>query len=418
MFKKLLFNDPIYGFIPVNYEIIFNLIQHPYFQRLRRIRQLGLTYLVFPGAMHTRFQHAMGAMYLMGQAIETLRLKGNKITGEEAEAAQIAILLHDIGHGPFSHVLENSIIRGVSHEMISAQMMNHLNKEFNGKLSLAIKIFNNQYKKKFLHQLVSSQLDMDRLDYLKRDSFYSGVSEGIISWERIIFMLNVAHGELAIDAKGIYPVEKFIIARRLMYWQVYLHKTVLAAEMLLVNILKRAKEIANSGQNESVGGKKVVEDTTLFATPAFAYFLSDKVTAKNFQKDPAVLEKFSQLDDYDIYASVKTWVNHPDKILSTLCRNLISRNLSRTELQDKPFSREKIKQIGKKIKSSLHLSDAETGYFVFHDKIVNSAYRAGSDKINILFKDGTVKDIAEASDQTNIFALAKPVVKYYLCYPK
>lgn len=243
-FKKLLFNDPIYGFIPIHHEIIFRLIQHPYFQRLRRIRQLGLTYLVFPGAMHTRFQHAMGAMYLMGQAIETLRSKGHRISEEESEAAHIAILLHDIGHGPFSHVLENSIIHGVSHELISSQMMKKLNEEFDGRLSLAIKIFNNQYKRKFLHQLVSSQLDMDRMDYLKRDSFYSGVSEGIVSWERIIIMLNIAKGELAIDAKGIYPVEKFIIARRLMYWQVYLHKTVLAAEMLLVKILQRAKELA------------------------------------------------------------------------------------------------------------------------------------------------------------------------------
>lgn len=413
-FKKLLFNDPIYGFIPVNYEIIFRLIQHPYFQRLRRIRQLGLTYLVFPGAMHTRFQHAMGAMYLMGQAIETLRSKGNQISDEEAEAVNIAILLHDIGHGPFSHVLENSIIYGVSHEIISARMMSQLNKEFNGKLSLAIKIFNNKYKKKFLHQLVSSQLDMDRMDYLKRDSFYSGVSEGIVSWERIIIMLNVAKGELAIDAKGIYPVEKFIIARRLMYWQVYLHKTVLAAEMLLVKILKRAKEIvlSPSPSERGLGGE------VLFATPAFQFFLYNNITENNFKKNQEVLKKFSQLDDYDIFASIKAWASHSDKILSTLCRDLISRNLSRTEIQDKPFSKKKIAQIKQKVRSRLKLNDKEVEYFVFHDRITNSAYNPKSDKINILFKDSTVKDIVDASDQTNIFALAKPVIKYYLCYPK
>lgn len=405
LFKKLLFNDPIYGFIPVNYEIIFHLIEHPYFQRLRRIRQLGLTHLVFPGAMHTRFQHAMGAMYLMGQAIGTLRSKGHPITDKEAEAVNIAILLHDIGHGPFSHVLENSIISGVSHEVISAQMMKQLNKEFRGKLSLAIKIFNNQYRKKFLHQLVSSQLDMDRMDYLKRDSFYSGVSEGIVSWERIIIMLNIAKGELAIDAKGIYPVEKFIIARRLMYWQVYLHKTVLAAEMLLVKILKRAKELAQKGEE-------------LFATPAFRFFLYNNITKAEFQRNTEVLKKFSELDDYDIFASIKAWTLHPDKILSVLCRDLISRNLSRTEIQGNPFPKEKIDRIKQKVRSRLKLNDKEAEYFVFHDKITNSAYNPKRDKINILFKDGRVKDLAEASDQTNIFALATPVVKYYLCYPK
>lgn len=414
MFKKLLFNDPIYGFIPVNFEIIFRLIQHPYFQRLRRIRQLGLTYLVFPGAMHTRFQHAMGSMYLVGLAIETLRSKGHVITNEEAEAVSIAILLHDIGHGPFSHVLENSIIHGVNHEMISARMMKQLNREFNGKLSLAIKIFNNKYKKKYLHQLVSSQLDMDRMDYLKRDSFYSGVSEGIVSWERLIIMLNVAGGELAIDAKGIYSVEKFIIARRLMYWQVYLHKTVLAAEMLLVKILKRAKELSGSNPKE----EGMACGKSLFATPAFSYFLNNKISEKIFDENPEVLEKFSELDDHDIFASVKAWASHNDKVLSTLCKDLIARNLSRTEIQDKPFSKERIASIKHKTKLHYELSDNEMDYFVFHDSITNSAYNPKRDRINILFKDGKVKDIVEASDQANIFALAKTVRKYYLCYPK
>lgn len=372
---------------------------------------MGLTHLVFPGAMHTRFQHAMGAMYLMGQAVEILRSKGHNISSVEAEAVNIAILLHDIGHGPFSHVLEHSIINGVNHEIISAQMMDRLNHEFKGKLTLAIKIFNNQYHKKFLHQLVSSQLDMDRMDYLKRDSFYSGVSEGIVSWERIIIMLNVAKGELAIDAKAIYPVEKFIIARRLMYWQVYLHKTVLAAEMLLVNILKRAKEIAASSQPQKVRNN-------LFATPALHFFLHQKISKKIFENNSDVLDKFSELDDYDIFASIKAWATHPDKILSKLCSDIISRNLSRTEIQDMPFSKDKISRIKKRVKSALKLNDSEVEYFVFSDSITNSAYNPQKDKINILFKDGTVKDIAEASDQANIFSLAKPVVKYYLCYPK
>lgn len=431
-FKKLLFNDPIYGFIPVNYEIIFRLIQHPYFQRLRRIHQLGLTYLVFPGAMHTRFQHAMGSMYLMSQAIATLRSKGHAISDEESEAANIAILLHDIGHGPFSHVLENSIIMGVNHELISSRIMNELNKEFDGQLSLAIKIFNNKYRKKFLHQLVSSQLDMDRMDYLKRDSFYAGVSEGIVSWERIIIMLNVFKGELVVEEKGIYPVERFIIGRRLMYWQVYLHKTVLAAEMLLVQILKRAKELsissfrggelagskAKSGRKPETKESEFTGEPALFATPAFRFFLQHNISEKEFKNNPEALEKFSQLDDSDIFISIKAWASHPDKILSMLCKNMVARNLSRTEIQDKPFSEEKINQIRKKARSALKLNEAELEYFVFHDKITNSAYDSKGDKINILFKDGTVRDIVEASDQSNIFSLAKPVVKYYLCYPK
>jgi len=308
--KKKIFNDPIYGFITINHEIIFDLIEHPYFQRLRRIKQLGLTHLVYPGALHTRFHHALGTMHLMGKAIEVIKSKGHEITDKEAEAVSIAILLHDIGHGPFSHALEHSIVNGISHEDISTLFMDELNKEFNGKLTLALKIFRNKYQKKFLYQLVSSQLDMDRIDYLKRDSFYSGVSEGAVNTDRIITMLTVENDELAIEIKGIYSIENFINARRLMYWQVYLHKTVLSAEYLCVNILKRAKEIA-------------LTNGELFCTPALSEFLYNQHDLTSFKKKPTLLKTFAELDDYDIMASVKVWKTHSDKILSTLCKMLI-----------------------------------------------------------------------------------------------
>jgi HD superfamily phosphohydrolase len=403
--KRKIFNDPIYGFITIPHEIIFDLIEHPYFQRLRRIKQLGLTALVYPGALHTRFHHAMGAMNLMGEAISILRSKNFEITDEEALAANIAILLHDIGHGPFSHALESTIVSGVHHEQISMLFMNKLNDEFNGQLGLAIDIFNNDYSKKFLHQLVSSQLDMDRLDYLKRDSFFTGVSEGVISSDRILAMLAVKNDELCIEAKGIYSIEKFIIARRLMYWQVYLHKTVLAAEYLLVNILKRAKDIVTKGG-------------IIFSTPSLNLFLSNKFTLKDFGTNPKVLEAFAELDDYDIYTSVKVWTKHEDVILSTLCTNLVNRNLFRTELQNKSFSPEKITKLKQKVKYLYKLNDEEVNYFVFTDSIKNNAYNPKSDRINILYKDGEVFDIADASDQLNISVLSKTVEKFFLCYPK
>ncbi len=403
--KRKIFNDPIYGFITIPHEIIFDLIEHPYFQRLRRIKQLGLTGLVYPGALHTRFHHAMGAMYLMGEAIGLLRSKGFEITDDEALAANIAILLHDIGHGPFSHALESSIVSGIHHEQISTLFMNELNKEFNGKLSLAIAIFDNKYEKKFLHQLVSSQLDMDRMDYLKRDSFFTGVSEGVISSDRILAMLSIKNDELCIEAKGIYSIEKFIIARRLMYWQVYLHKTVLAAECLLVNILKRAKEIVSHG-------------AAVFATPAFQLFLENKFTITDFTNDNKVLQAFAELDDYDIFTSIKVWTKHDDKILSTLCKNLVDRNLFRVELQNKPFSTDKIKKIKQRVKEIYKLEDDELDYFVLSDSIKNNAYNPKNDRINILYKDGEVVDIADASDQLNISVLSKTVEKFYLCYPK
>ena len=403
--KLKIFNDPIYGFVSIPFEIIYDLIDHPYFQRLRRIKQLGLTNLVYPGALHTRFHHAMGAMHLMNEAIDVLRAKGNEITDEEAKGVTIAILLHDIGHGPFSHALEHSIVNNVTHEDISELFMNRLNKEFGGELTLAIKIFNNKYKKKFLHQLVSSQLDMDRLDYLKRDSFFTGVSEGVVSSDRIIKMLNVKNDELAVEAKGIYSIEKFIIARRLMYWQVYLHKTVISAESLLVNILKRAKELA----------ERKVE---LFCTPALRVFLYDKFSKAEFKTNPSLLDSFALLDDYDIMASVKVWMTHDDDVLAMLCSNLLNRNLFKIELRNNPFKQAEIEKEKERIKKEYHLKKNEVNYFVFSGNIQNDAYRADKIRINILSKDGKIMDITDASDQLNIKVLAKTIKKYYLCSPK
>ena len=403
--KRKIFNDPIYGFITIPNEIIFDLIEHPYFQRLRRIKQLGLTALVYPGALHTRFHHAMGAMYLMTQAIEVLRSKGVEISAEEAEGVTVAVLLHDIGHGPFSHALESSLVNDVSHEQISEIFMDKLNEEFGGRLSLAIQIFRNEYSKKFLHQLVSSQLDMDRLDYLKRDSFFTGVSEGIISSDRIIAMLAVSNDSLAIEAKGIYSIEKFIIARRLMYWQVYLHKTVLSAEHLLVNILSRAKELSAAGKE-------------LFATPALKLFLKHNYTKNDFIANAAILNAFAELDDNDIFTSIKVWKESDDPILAVLCRCLVNRNLFKIELQNEQFSLQKIEELKQKAKEKYQLTDAQIKYFVFSDSIKNSAYNPTSERISILYKDGKTVDIADAADQLNISVLSKAVEKFFLCYPK
>jgi uncharacterized protein len=403
--KLKIFNDPVYGFVHIPFELIYDLIEHPYFQRLRRIKQLGMTHLVYPGALHTRFHHAMGAMHLMGQAIEIIRSKGQEITEPEAQAVTVAVLLHDIGHGPFSHALENSIVHGISHEHISALFMDRLNEHFSGKLTLALKIFRNEYEKKFLHQLVSSQLDVDRLDYLKRDSFYTGVSEGVISSDRIIKMFNVVGDQLVVEAKGIYSIEKFIIARRLMYWQVYLHKTVLAAENLLVKVLKRAKELAE-------------HNTELFCTPALREFLYNKHDVNSFLENEFVLETFAKLDDYDIFTSVKTWEDHPDRVLSTLSSNLVNRRLYKTELKKEPLSEEFMEDLRTRFISSTGFTKEETDYFIFSDSISNNAYNPQSDRINILYKDNVITDIAEAADQLNISALSTPVKKYFVCYPK
>ena len=403
--KYKILNDPIYGFTTIPNELIFDLIEHPYYQRLRRITQLGLTYLVYPGAYHTRFHHALGAMHLMQRAIKTLQSKGHEITEDEETAVLIAILLHDIGHGPFSHALEYSIVNGINHEHISMMIMNRLNEEFDGKLSLTIQIFQNKYPKLFLHQLISSQLDVDRLDYLKRDSFYSGVSEGVINSDRIISMLNVSKGELVVDAKAIYSVEKFIIARRLMYWQVYLHKAVLSAEFSLVEILKRAKYLVQKGED-------------LFATTALKEFLSNDHSLDDFNTNKSLLDLFCQLDDFDIMTSIKEWTNHNDKVLSTLSQKIIKRKLLKIELQDKAFEESYTKEIQQKAAAFYDISPSESQHLVFSNKIDNKAYNPKKDKINLLYKDGRIVDIAEAADQLNISVLAKTVTKHFLCYPK
>lgn len=403
--KRKIFNDPVYGFITVPSELVFKLIDHPYFQRLRRIRQLGLTNLVYPGALHTRFHHAIGAMHLMHDAIEVIRGKGHEITDDEAEGALVAILLHDIGHGPFSHALETSIVHNVTHEDLSAMIMDRLNEEFSGKLNLAIRIFRNQYKKKFLHQLVSSQLDMDRLDYLLRDSFFTGVSEGIVSSDRIVKMLNVVNGDLAVEDKGIYSIEKFIVARRLMYWQVYLHKTVLSAEHLLINILRRAKQLAEA-------------KTELFCTPALREFLYNKHGKRDFRRKPELLDIFASLDDYDIMSALKVWAQHKDPILRELCRSLVDRNLFAVELQKEPFKKEFLQSLTAKAMKKMKLKKEDTKYFVFTGAVQNKAYSTDNIRINILFKNGKVMDIAQAADLFNISTMEKPVKKYFICYPK
>ncbi len=404
--KRKIFNDPVYGFITIPDELIFDIIEHPYFQRLRRINQLGLTHLVYPGALHTRFHHALGSMHLMTQAIETLRSKGFEITDTEAQATLIAVLLHDIGHGPYSHGLENSIVFGMNHEDLTSVYLEKLNEIFTNSLTVAIKIFSNTYHKKFLHQLVSSQLDMDRLDYLKRDSFYTGVSEGVINSDRIIKMLSIVNDQLVVESKGIYSIEKFIIARRLMYWQVYFHKTVLSAEYLLLKILQRARELVENGER-------------IFTTPALKPFLENKYTKEDFLTTHySLLTNYSLLDDFDIMTCIKVWTNEKDKVLSVLSDKLINRKLYRVELQNHPFDAEYVSELKSKTRRILNISPEEAEYFVFTDNIKNNPYTPLTDKINILYKNGDVIDIAEASDQLNVQVLSKTVTKYFLCYPK
>ncbi|MCU4156349.1 HD domain-containing protein [Carboxylicivirga sp. A043] len=405
MNKRKIVNDPVHGFIKVPFDLIYDLTEHPYFQRLRRIKQLGLTHLVYPGAMHTRFQHALGAMHLMTSAVETLHAKGLNITEEESIAVHAAILLHDIGHGPFSHVLEHSLVE-VSHEDISQMIMQKLNDEFGGQLNMAIEIFNNTYPKKFLHQLVSSQLDMDRLDYLKRDSFFSGVSEGVIGSDRIIKMLNVVDDKLVIESKGIYSIEKFLVARRLMYWQVYLHKTALAAEQMLVHLLKRAKKLVAKGEE-------------LFAPPHLLFFIKNKPELQDFYKSDDVLNNFTMLDDDDIMCSIKTWTQHSDIILSTLAKGFVNRKLWRIKLSDRPIKPELVKEIKEATMQEFGLKSSQVAkYFVFADTITNNAYSIKDDKIEILFNNKELKDIANASDMLNLSVLGKTVRKHYICYPK
>jgi HD superfamily phosphohydrolase len=402
MNKKKIINDPVYGFINIFDEIIFDLIEHPYFQRLRRIKQLGLTHFVYPGAMHTRFQHSLGALHLIQSSIDIIRSKGHEITEEEALAAKIAILLHDTGHGPLSHTLEDLWSKEISHEEFSLLFMNELNKEFNGELSLAIKIFKNQYHKKFLHQLVSSQLDMDRLDYLRRDSFYTGVSEGVIGSDRIIKMLNVHNDNLVIEAKGVHSIEKFLIARWIMYWQVYFHKTVISADQLIGSTMRRAKHLI-------MQGKKID------CTPSLEYFLKEKYKDDNTLN---ILDNFSKLDDNDIAASLKIWTDSEDKVLALLSQNMLNRKLFKIELQNEPFDKEQIQAIRNTIKSEYALNDDEINYLVFSDYISNKAYSAKNENIQILFNNQEATDITEASDMLNLSILSKTVRKYFLSYPK
>lgn len=397
--KLKILNDPIYGFITIPSELIFDLIEHPYFQRLRRISQLGLTYLVYPGAYHTRFHHALGAMYLMEKAVRILKSKGHTITPKEQEAVLIAILLHDIGHGPFSHALENSIVPGIMHEKLSLEFMKVLNLQFDGQLKMAIDIFTDKYPKRFLHQLISSQLDMDRLDYLRRDSFYTGVSEGQVSTERLISMLNVADDQIVVDAKGIYSVEKFIIARRLMYWQVYLHKTVLSAEFLLIKILMRAKEVYIPEMSMPVVLRK---------------FISGNVPDDYHQ----LLADYALLDDFDVMSAIKEWSFSDDFVLSKLCKMLLNRKLLGVAVSDKKPGKTVVAEHIKRTMDEYGISKEEAKYFVFESEMVNNAYDTSRDRINILSKDGSLKDIAQAADQLNISALSKPVVKHFLFYPK
>ena len=409
--KNKIINDPVYGFIHIPFPLIFDLIEHPYFQRLRRIRQLGLTHLVYPGAQHTRFQHCLGALNLMNSAIQVLKIKNVKITKEEAEAVSAGILLHDIGHGPFSHALEQSLMEHIPHEELSLLFMEALNSELNGKLDMTLQIFRDEYPKKFLYQLISGQLDMDRLDYLRRDSFFTGVTEGTVGSERIIKMINVVNDKLVVEVKGIYSIEKFLISRRFMFWQVYLHKTVLSAEFLLVKILKRARELSLKG-------------VSLFGTPALHFFLSrgidhEAVFKSHPDYSPAlILENFSQLDDNDIITSVKMWANHEDKVLSELCRRMVNRNLFRMELQGNPFQPGKIKTIKKKAAIQYEISLSDASYFVFPAELENHAYDPGDQSIQILYKDGTLREIGEASDLLSTTILSKTVKKYGLCYPK
>ncbi len=403
--KKKIINDPVHGFITIPFEFVFDLIEHPYFQRLRRIKQLGLTHYVYPGANHTRFQHALGASHLMVQAIQNIRLKGMHISSEEEEAAILAILLHDIGHGPFSHALEESIIDNLSHEELSALIMNKLNNDYNGRLELALKIFNNTYEKKFLHQLVSGQLDMDRMDYLKRDSFFTGVTEGVIGSDRIIKMLNVVDDQLVLEAKGIYSIEKFLIARRLMYWQVYFHKTVLAAENLLLKMLKRAKTLAVTTGN-------------VLGTDALNYFLYNSFREIKSEDIPAILDHFVQLDDDDIIVSAKMWASHGDHLLSTLSYNMINRKLPKIIIQDSPFPGEQIRKIKKSVLKNHPVSEEDIHFLVFEGNILNNAYNVLDEKIQILYKSGKIVDASEASDILNVSSLYKTVKKYFISYPK
>ena len=405
VYERKIINDPVFGFINIPKGLLYDIVRHPLLQRLTRIKQVGLSSVVYPGAQHTRFQHSLGAFYLMSEAITQLASKGNCIFDSEAEAVQAAILLHDIGHGPFSHVLEDTIVKGIPHEEISLMLMERMNKEMNGQLSLAIQIFKDEYPKRFLHQLVSGQLDMDRLDYLRRDSFYTGVTEGNIGSARIIKMLDVADDRLVVESKGIYSIENFLMARRLMYWQVYLHKTSVAYEKMLISTLLRAKELASQG-------------IELFASPALHFFLYNDITPTEFYSNPDCLENFIQLDDNDIWTALKVWSTHTDKVLSTLSMGMINRNIFKVEISSEPISEDRKKELTLQISQQLDIPLSEANYFVSTPSIEKNMYDPADDSIDIIYNDGTIKNIAEASDMLNISLLSKKVKKYYLCYQR
>ena len=404
--KRKIINDPVFGFLSIPNELIYDVLQHPYVQRLSRIRQLGLSYLVYPGAMHSRFGHSLGAMHLMHEAIVSLRMKGVEITDEEATSAMIAILLHDIGHGPFSHVLEHTIVHGVTHEDISLLMMERINLDLHGQLDMAIAIFKNEYPKHFLHQLISSQLDVDRMDYLCRDSFFTGVQEGRVASERLLKMLDVRNDKLVVQVKGIYSVEKFLVARRLMYWQVYLHKTSVAGEQHLIKILSRAKEIARNGQ------KPLSQE--LFCSPALRYFLYQDVTFDMFSPTSEALEQYALLDDNDVLCAIKAWISSSDKVLSALSKAFINRQLFRGELIDQPLTDEQKKALNEEFAAALGISEADAEYMWSEHVSTSNTYSEKADTIDILYNDGTVRDISEASEILDLAALTRKPTKRYL----
>ena len=403
--KRKIINDPVFGFITIPNEFIYKLIQHPYLQRLNRIRQLGLAAFVYPGAQHTRFLHSLGAMYLMDEALQQLRQKNNIITEDEYVGALSCILLHDTGHGPFSHVLEHTLVTKVQHETISLLLMERLNKEWENKFETCLSIFKDEYPKHFLHQLVSGQLDVDRLDYLRRDSYFTGVTEGNIGSARIIKMLDVRNDKLVVESKGIYSIENFLTSRRLMYWQVYLHKTAVAAEKTLINTLLRAKELAQNGAD-------------LFASPSLSYFLRHDATEEDFRENPEILNLFLNLDDNDIWSALKVWSIHPDLVLSLLSKALINRRLFKIEISRRPHEKHKIYQHVKMLMKHFKISEHEANYLVSSNIITTDMYNEYDDSIDILYRDESIRDISEASDMLNLDLLSKKVEKYYFAYYK
>jgi hypothetical protein len=403
--KKKIFNDPVYGFISIPDALHFDIIEHPYFQRLRRIKQLGLSHLVYPGALHTRFHHSLGAMHLMQQAIQILRSKGHNISHSDATAVSLAILLHDIGHGPYSHTLERIVVQQLDHEALTSCFLHFLNRQFGGQLDDVISIYNNTFPRKYLSKLVSSQLDMDRLDYLRRDSFFTGVAEGNINTERLITMIDIRDDEPVIEAKGIYSVENFLVARRLMYWQVYLHKTVLSAEFMLMKAFQRARELTMAGES-------------LFATPALAFFLQNNPSTHDFMSNEAIIQHYAALDDYDVLTALKQWQHHHDKVLAILSSGIVNRRLFKVEMDTHPFEEDYTATIQKKISRKFGLSMNEAASLFIQDKTSNNAYNKNQKAIRILYRDGQLRDASEAADQLNISVLSHPVTKHFICYPK